>query len=79
MSTRIFNNLFALPVVAMLVTVSACAQKHDSVPKHISSRIGSIDTASDPQLQLPQPYATKSVDNRSQVIGWKDGLKRTTS
>jgi glucose/arabinose dehydrogenase len=29
---------------------------------------------SDSGLVLPAPYATKSVTNRSNVIGWKDGL-----
>jgi len=75
MSTKKNYSSVALSIVAMLFAVSACAQKHDSLPKHISSRIGLIDSASDPQLQLPAPYATKSVDNRSQVIGWKEGLK----
>ncbi|HRG54028.1 MAG TPA: sorbosone dehydrogenase family protein, partial [Bacteroidia bacterium] len=73
MSAKKIQNLIASSLVAMLFASPACAQKHDTVPKHLSSRIGLIDTASDPQLQLPQPYATKSVDNRSQVIGWKDG------
>lgn len=57
-----------------LPCVIAFAQK-DTIPKKQSEKIGLIDTAADPQLKLPQPYATKSVVNNSQVIGWKDGRK----
>ena len=73
MSTPIFRAVSVLTVFSFLLSSPAVAQRSDSVPKHISSRITLIDTTPDPQLQLPLPYATKSVDNASQVIGWKDG------
>ncbi|HET6224868.1 MAG TPA: sorbosone dehydrogenase family protein [Bacteroidia bacterium] len=73
MSKTTFKNELVLFAVAILVATTSFAQKKDSVPKHISSKIDLIDTVSDPALRLPKPYATKSVDNRSQVIGWKDG------
>jgi glucose/arabinose dehydrogenase len=76
MSTKIFRIAPLLLIAAMLLlSVMVSAQTHDSIPKHMSSRIGLIDTVSDPKLQLPPPYATKSVENRSQVIGWQNGKK----
>lgn len=68
------NKKFSLLSVALLFTIIAVAQK-DTIPRKQSERIGLIDTTTDPQLKLPQPYASKSVVNNSQVIGWKDGKK----
>jgi glucose/arabinose dehydrogenase len=51
------------------------AQNKDSVPrKEIAKPIGLVDTVRDPNfVKLPAPYATKSVEKISNVIGWKDG------
>jgi glucose/arabinose dehydrogenase len=51
------------------------AQNKDSIPRReISKPIGLVDTIRDPKfVKLPVPYATKSVEKVSDVIGWKDG------
>jgi glucose/arabinose dehydrogenase len=50
------------------------AQNKDSVPrKEIAKPIGLVDTVRDPKfVKLPAPYATKSVEKQSEVIGWKN-------
>lgn len=60
---------------AGIFSVAAFAQRGDTIPKKSNDKIGLIDTASDPQLKFPAPYATKSVVNTCQVIGWKDEKK----
>ena len=67
------NNILIL--IAICISFTYASAQRDTIPKKQSGQIGLIDTASDPQLKLPEPYATKSVVNNSQVVGWKDGKK----
>ncbi|HSH65674.1 MAG TPA: sorbosone dehydrogenase family protein [Bacteroidia bacterium] len=69
------KHLIVLFVFIAFISVIASGQRKDTIPKHVSETIELIDTASDPQLNLPQPYATKSVVNVSRVIGWMDEKK----
>jgi glucose/arabinose dehydrogenase len=69
--------------IAVLVSVTFAmqidgrmqAQNKDSVPRReIAKPIGLVDTVRDPKfVKLPIPYATKSVEKVSDVIGWKNG------
>ncbi len=55
---------------------ASIAQRKDTILKTQQSKpIGLIDTAGDLNIKLPPPYATSSVTNFSQVIGWKDDQK----
>ena len=67
------NKITFASFLFILLSLTISAQRKDTIPKKSNEKIGLIDTTSDPQLRLPQPYATKSVVNKSQVIGWKDG------
>lgn len=69
------NKITFASFLFILLSLTISAQRKDTIPKKSNEKIGLIDTTSDPQLRLPQPYATKSVVNKSQVIGWKDGKK----
>lgn len=67
-----------LLIVAAFVMQSSTyllAQNKDSIPRReISKPIGLVDTVHDPNfVKLPAPFATKSVEKVSDVIGWKDG------
>src|SRR3569832_859502 len=70
------TTLLSIVLIVLGLRVSY-AQQYDTIPRKSSEKIGLIDTASDPllKIKLPQPYATQSVVNNSQVIGWKDGRK----
>lgn len=59
----------------MQINGDLLAQNKDSVPRReITKPIGLVDTVRDPNfVKLPVPYATKSVEKVSDVIGWKDG------
>lgn len=62
-------------LLAGMLSITAFAQRKDTIPKKSNEKISLIDTATDPQLKLPAPFATKSVINTSQVIGWKEDKK----
>ncbi len=62
-------------VLTILTGCDLLAQNKDSVPRReIAKPIGVVDTVRDPKfVKLPAPYATKSVEKVSDVIGWKEG------
>ncbi len=61
-----FHNKVFLVSLALLPVLSNCQSKHSKV---------SDPTNAVAEVKLPDPYATKSVSNYSDVIGWKDGAK----
>lgn len=69
------NIITVLVLFTGLFSLTTVAQRKDTIPKKSNEKIGLIDTASDPQLELPAPYATRSVTNNSQVIGWTGDKK----
>jgi glucose/arabinose dehydrogenase len=66
--------LFSLTCITLMCEV-VLAQNKDSIPRReISKPIGLVDTVRDPKfVKLPAPYATKSVEKVSDIIGWQNG------
>lgn len=60
-----------LPAICLLSLAAACANCGNS-KKTPASYEGSAKTSNYDEQNLPAPYATKSVKNFSEVVGWKD-------
>jgi glucose/arabinose dehydrogenase len=62
-----------LPLLSGLVLM-ACNNNSSTVDKaSADSSAKSQETVMNNQVQLPAPYATKSVQNMSKVVGWSEG------
>ncbi|MFD2933729.1 PQQ-dependent sugar dehydrogenase [Spirosoma flavum] len=56
-----------LTATTLLAAVLACSQKKEA------NQTGEVVTTADTTISLPAPYATKSTQNFSNVIGWPAG------
>ncbi len=63
-----YNKIFVI-VVALCTIVFAC-QTQESKKKENAGKVYSTETRAGETVNLPAPYATKSVQNYCDVIGW---------